>query len=666
MVAKSIVDIDVNDDKFVSFMEKFKEYQAALEELPEAWRGLAHGATDATKETAKAKTEGDLLAKAFSEGASAILSINSGLDRLTDSLDRANKSQEDFNKKTRSSKGFLSEATKDAKSLAGHIRDATTSLLSWGGIVGLFTGVLGVGGLFGLNRLAATTGSQRFTSLGIGTSIGALDSTAINYQKALGNPTGTLGAIRDSQMDLSKRWQFQAMGINNPDQDPAKLLPQLIRNARDIFVKNGSTLQGANAYGLTNFFSLDDLNRFKNMSDEEIDAMERRAQKDAKLLQITDQQARQWQDFNVQLDYSGQSIRNTFVRGLGPLTPQLSKLSDALAGAIDTVLQSPELGKWIDGLAGGIERFGKYLASPEFTKDVDNFMAGIEKLGALIGKVYDWVVGKTSISVADVKEGSSILSDKKVTDPETGKSYTPGSEDDPRVWGWLKGVKRFFSRGDVKPVDPTPADVTAKGRTIADRFNNPTNLRWAEGYGTHNTKSGDFAVFPTLDEGVLASAKQLQIYGTRGINTISDIAKKWAPSNENDTEAYIRHLVKSTGIGAREALNLNDPSILAKLISGMSSKEGAGKRVSEDAVMQVFSNTSGTLREQYAAMQGSRSAPAVAGGGDNSEVAKNTNKTNQLLQQLVDRGIQGNGSGMVVYNNTGGNAVVSSSQLGVR
>ncbi|MBA1151893.1 hypothetical protein [Escherichia coli] len=593
MVAKSIVDIDVNDDKFVAFMEKFKEYQAALEDLPEAWRGLAHGATDATKETAKAKTEGDLLAKAFSEGASAILSINSGLERLTDSLDRANKSQEDFNKKTRSSKGFLSEATKDAKSLAGHIRDATTSLLSWGGIVGLFTGVLGVGGLFGLNRLAATTGSQRFTSLGIGTSIGALDSTAINYQKALSNPTSTLGAIRDTQMDLSRRWQFQAMGINNPDQDPAKLLPQMIRNARDIFVKNGSTLQGANAYGLTNFFSLDDLNRFKNMSDEEIDAMERRAQKDAKLLQITDQQARQWQDFNVQLDYSGQSIRNAFVRGLGPLTPQLSKLSDALAGAIDTVLQSPELGKWIDGLAGGIERFGNYLASPEFTKDVDSFMAGIEKLGTLIGKVYDWVVGKTDISVSDVTSGASMLSDKKVTDPKTGQTYTPGSEDDPRVWGWLKGVKRFFSSGDVKPVDPTPADVSAKGRTIADRFNNPTNLRWAEGYGTHNTKSGKFAVFPTLDEGVLASAKQLQIYGTRGINTVSEIAKKWAPSNENDTAEYIRHVVKTTGLGANDRLNLNDPAILAKLISAMSAKEGAGNRVSEGAVIQIFNNTGG-------------------------------------------------------------------------
>lgn len=593
MVAKSIVEIDVNDDKFVSFMEKFREYQSALGELPEAWRGAVHGISDTTRETVKAKSEGEQLAKAFSEGANAILSINSGLDRLNDNLENANKSQAGFNKNASSSKGFLNAATKDAKSLAGHIKDATLSLLSWGGIVGVFTGLMGVGGLFGINRLAATTGSQRFTSLGLGTTIGGLDASAINYQKALGSPTGTLGAIRDAQMDLSKRWQFQAMGINNPDQDPSKLLPQMIRNARDIFVKNGSTLQGANAHGLTNFFSLDDLNRFKNMSDEEINAMERRAQKDAKLLQITDQQARQWQDFNVQLDYSSQSIRNTFVRGLGPLTPSLTKLSDALSTAIDTVLKSPELGKWIDGLSKGVERFGNYLASPEFTKDVEGFMSGVQKMGNLIGKVYDWVVGKTNITAADVTSGSSILSNEKVTDPRTGKTYTPGSEGDPHVWGWLKGVKRFFSGGDVTPVDASPADVSAKGRTIADRFNNPTNLRWAEGYGTHNTKSGDFAVFPTLDEGVLASAKQLQIYGTRGVNTVRDIANKWAPSNENDTAAYIRHVVKTTGINESEKLNLNDPVILAKLISAMASKEGAGSRVSEGAVIQIFNNTGG-------------------------------------------------------------------------
>ncbi|EIJ8980312.1 hypothetical protein [Citrobacter freundii] len=595
MAAKSIIEVDVNDEKFLSFMEKFNEYQAALEDLPEAWRASAQGIGDTARETSKASSEAEGMTKAFLDGVDALNMMVNNLDRINTSLDDANKRQSDLNKKTAGSSSIFGKLKKDSKEFAGHIKDATVSLLSWGGIVGLFTGVLGAGGLFGLNRLASTASAQRFTSMGLNTSIGALDSTAINYQRAVANPTATLGAIRDTQADLSQRWKFQAMGINNPDRSPDQLLPEMIRAARSIFTQTGGTLQGANAYGLTSFFSIDDLNRFKNMSDAEIDAMEKRAKRDAQLLQITDEQARQWQDFNIQLDYSSQSIKNTFIRGLGPLTPGLTKLSDALSGAIDTVLQSPELGKWIDGLAGGIQRFGDYLASPDFKNDVENFMVKVEKLGKVIGKVVDWIIGKTDTTgiIDGVKSESTILNANPVTDPKTGKTYTPGSEDDPHVWGWLKGVKRFFSGGDIAPVDPLPANVNAKGRTIADRFNNPGNLRWAEGYETSNTKSGKFAVFPTLDEGVLAATKQLQIYGQRGTNTVRDIVSKWAPSNENNTEEYIRHVVRSTKFNENEKINLNDPYVLAKLISAMASKEGAGSRVTEDRVIQIYNNTGG-------------------------------------------------------------------------
>lgn len=595
MAAKSIIEVDVNDEKFLSFMEKFNEYQAALNELPDAWRASAQGIGDSARETSKVSSEAGGMAKAFSDGVDALNLMVNNLDSINSHLEVANKRQDDLNKKTSGSAGIFGKLKKDSKEFAGHIKDATVNLLSWGGIVGLFTGVLGAGGLFGMNRLASTASAQRFTSMGLNTSIGALDSTAINYQRAVANPTATLGAIRDTQADLSQRWKFQAMGINNPDRSPDQLLPEMIRAARSIFTQTGGTLQGANAYGLTSFFSIDDLNRFKNMSDAEIDAMEKRAKRDAQLLQITDEQARQWQDFNIQLDYSSQSIKNTFIRGLGPLTPRLTKLSDALSGAIDTVLQSPELGKWIDGLAGGIQRFGDYLASPDFKNDVENFMVKVEKLGKVIGKVVDWIIGKTDTTgiIDGVKSESTILNANPVTDPKTGKTYTPGSEDDPHVWGWLKGVKRFFSGGDVAPVDPLPANVNAKGRTIADRFNNPGNLRWAEGYETSNTKSGKFAVFPTLDEGVLAATKQLQIYGQRGTNTVRDIVSKWAPSNENNTEEYIRHVVRSTKFNENEKLNLNDPYVLAKLISAMASKEGAGSRVTEDRVIQIYNNTGG-------------------------------------------------------------------------
>lgn len=630
MVAKSIVDIDVNDDKFVAFMERFREYQSALDDLPEAWRVAAVGIGESSKQTEKAKGEAKELGAEFNAVAEAILTINSGIDRLNTNLEESKKKQDEFNKSTRSAKGFLSDATKDAKSLAGHIKEATSSLLSWGGIVGIFTGVLGVGGLFGINRLAATTGAQRFTSLGLGTSIGALDSTAINYQKALGNPAGTLGAIRDSQMDLSKRWTFQAMGINNPDQDPAKLLPQMIRNARDIFVQNGSTLQGAQAHGLTNFFTLDDLNRFKNMSDEEITAMEKRAQQDARMLQITDQQARQWQDFNVQLDYSSQSIRNTFVRGLGPLTPQLSKLSDALSGAIDTVLKSPELGKWIDGLARGIERFGNYLSSPEFTSDVLSFMDGVKRLGQSVARLIDLFAGKISLSEF-MSGSSSILGSSTREDAEGGQPYVPGSESDPRVSPYLKKAKAFFG--------PAPIQYDDYFSEAAEKYN--VDPRWLKAIAGAESSWNQNAKGPVTSSGQQAMGLMQVMPGN-----FQTGEKPFEPRDNIMAGARVfSWAMQQSGGDFDEALRYYN---------------GGNRRGSSENIAYP-----GRVREQYAAMYGTPKNNDATG-VDSSEIAKNTSKTNQLLQQIVDN--HGNsGREIVVYNNTGGNAIVSGALLsGVR
>ncbi|MFM8039222.1 lytic transglycosylase domain-containing protein [Klebsiella pneumoniae] len=632
MVAKSIVDIDVNDDKFVAFMERFREYQSALDDLPEAWRVAAVGIGESSKQTEKAKGEAKGLGAEFNAVAEAILTINSGIDRLNANLEDSNKKQDEFNKKAGQGQGFINQAKKDAKELAGHIKESTASLLSWGGIVGIFTGVLGVGGLFGINRLAATTGAQRFTSLGLGTSIGALDSTAINYQKALGNPAGTLGAIRDSQMDLSKRWTFQAMGINNPDQDPAKLLPQMIRNARDIFVKNGSTLQGANAYGLTNFFTLDDLNRFKNMSDEEITAMEKRAQQDARMLQITDQQARQWQDFNVQLDYSSQSIRNTFVRGLGPLTPQLSKLSDALSGAIDTVLKSPELGKWIDALAGGIERFGNYLASPTFKSDVESFMSGVERLGRVIMKVLGWLDGGTS-AMDDIKSGSSFLNNDVQTDAG-GYHFVKGGLSDPKTPAFSKWLTRhLYSWSGTAPKEYDQYFLDA-----ANKYN--VDPRWLKAIAAGES---------SWDQNAVSKA------GAKGLMQV--MPGNFQPG-ENPFDP--RDNIMAGARVFKDGLDWASRNAGGDFDEALRYYNGGVRRGS--AENRAYP---GRIREKYAEMYG---APKNndATGVNSFEIAKNTSKTNQLLQQIVDN--HGNsGREIVVYNNTGGNAIVSGALLsGVR
>lgn len=633
MVAKSIVDIDVNDDKFVAFMERFREYQSALDDLPEAWRVAAVGIGESSKQTEKAKGEAKELGAEFNAVAEAILTINSGIDRLNTNLEDSKKKQDEFNKKAGQGQGFINQAKKDAKELAGHIKEATASLLSWGGIVGIFTGVLGVGGLFGINRLAATTGAQRFTSLGLGTSIGALDSTAINYQKALGNPAGTLGAIRDSQMDLSKRWTFQAMGIDNPDQDPAKLLPQMIRNARDIFVQSGSTLQGAQAHGLTNFFTLDDLNRFKNMSDEEITAMEKRAQQDARMLQITDQQARQWQDFNVQLDYSSQSIRNTFVRGLGPLTPQLSKLSDALAGAIDTVLKSPELGKWIDALAGGIERFGNYLASPKFKSDVESFMSGVERLGRVIMKVLGWLDGGSS-AMDDIKSGSSFLNNDVQTDAG-GSHFVKGGLSDPNT----PAASKWLARHLYSLTGTAPAEYDQYFLDAAKKYN--VDPRWLKAIAAGES---------SWDQNAVSKA------GAKGLMQV--MPGNFLPG-ENPFDP--RDNIMAGARVFKDGLDWSSRNAGGDFDEALRYYNGGVRRGSAEN-----RDYPGRIREKYAAMYGTPKSND-ASGVDSSEVAKNTSKTNQLLQQIVDgKGGRGGSGDVVIYNNTGGNAVVTSAQLGAR
>lgn len=673
MAAKSVVEIDVQDEKFQTFLEKFNEYQKALDGLPEQWRGAAQGIGDSAKQTDKVLGSTEAIAQSFTDGVAAIASINDGLDRLNGNLERANKTQSEFNKKTSGARKFLNKASKDAKDLAGHIKSATTSLLSWGAVLGLFSGLAGAGGLWGMGRLAGSASSQRFTAMGLGTTAGGLNSSAVNYQKVLGNPVGTLGAIRDGQLDLSKRWQFKAMGIDNPDQDPAALLPQMIKSARDIFTRNGSSQQGAEAYGLTNYFTLDDLNRFKNMSDAEIDAMTKQAQKDTQRLQLSDQQLKQWQDLNIQLDRSKISIENTFIRGLAPLAPELGRLSDAFSEAVETVLKSPELGRWIDGLADGIRKFGNYLVSPDFKNDVVSFMTGVERLAQVIGKVIDWITGKTKITLDDVKANSSMLSDEKRTDPQTGQSYTPGTDDDPRVWGWLKGVKGFFSSesgqsaGDDK--DPWWKLRAGNDGILNNKWNQP------EQHAQSTKKRASGAAPSDYDEYFEEAAKKYDL-NAKLLKSVAGAESSW---NKNAvSKAGAQGLMQVMPFNFKTGEDPYNPrdNIMAGarvMSDGMRWAEKHGGGI--DEALRYYNGGKnrgskenreypGRVREQFIKLYGA-GAPGTTQSNPPQQLAQQSSiKTNQILQQILDNQRRGSSAGVAVYNNTGGSAIVSSTQLG--
>jgi hypothetical protein len=72
----------------------------------------------------------------------------------------------------------------------------------------------------------------------------------------------------------------------------------------------------------------------------------------------------------------------------------------------------------------------------------------------------------------------------------------------------------------------------------AQRNANPVNLRFAGQTEATGKDDSGFAIFPTHMAGWRAAIAQIKLDSGRGLN-VRQFIEKFAPSNENDTEAYI-------------------------------------------------------------------------------------------------------------------------------
>lgn len=129
------------------------------------------------------------------------------------------------------------------------------------------------------------------------------------------------------------------------------------------------------------------------------------------------------------------------------------------------------------------------------------------------------------------------------------------------------------------------------GTTRAERNNNPGNLNFAGQAGAvlEDGSNARFAKFGSTAEGVSALAKQLQRYGERGLDTVSKIINKYAPSSENNTQAYIDALSKRLGVTGDQKLDLNDTTTLTGLIKGIARHEAGSDYLSDSDLMTGLS-----------------------------------------------------------------------------
>jgi len=117
--------------------------------------------------------------------------------------------------------------------------------------------------------------------------------------------------------------------------------------------------------------------------------------------------------------------------------------------------------------------------------------------------------------------------------------------------------------------------MSTQGLTKGLRNNNPGNIRFFSAIkwvGQLGEDKDGFIIFNNPANGIRAISKNLNSYFfKRRLTTIRSIINRWAPSNENDTSAYVESVSVQTGIDpdklmSAEFFDTSKPVIIAAII----------------------------------------------------------------------------------------------------
>lgn len=367
MATKSVIEIDILDDKFKAFQTAFEKYQKALKGMPADWQ-----------------------------------KVNSNLNSMESTQKKLNKSLTDGSR-------ALKDAAFYSGTVARNLASSALSVAKWVALGATATG-FGLGGLAG----AASDYRRRAQGLGVGTGdIRAANSTLGRYIA----PEAALGNIADIKSDLSRQQILGRLG-GQAGQSPAEMLPSVIRNVIQQFKQGGGTSQYAEAMGLTQVFTMEELRRLSSLTTKELEATISDYEKARKSLAVTDENSRQWQNFWYTLKESGNKLETSFLNNLVILTPKLQELSKVVVEAIDGFLKSKELQE-------ALTDFTRYLDSPEGKQAISNFFQGIGMVADFIFKAFG--------AVPEVARGLGIA----------GNAIRGGGSADPQ----MQAVQSFMQWG---------------------------------------------------------------------------------------------------------------------------------------------------------------------------------------------------------------------------
>ncbi len=150
----------------------------------------------------------------------------------------------------------------------------------------------------------------------------------------------------------------------------------------------------------------------------------------------------------------------------------------------------------------------------------------------------------------------------------------------------LKGdMEALSSVGSGVVIPGMPYNEPVTRNTPGMRNNNPGNLTAAP---NSPGKNGRFNVFRSQRDGIAAFFRQMMLDGDRGSPTLRAEIKKYAPENENPTEAYIQDVARRTGINPDVPLNLHNQQTLLRVAPAMFRFENGFQPFSPQQINQGY------------------------------------------------------------------------------
>ena len=364
MSVKSVIEIDVNDDKFKAFQAAFDRYQKVLDQQAKKW------------------------------------------EEVSKTFDKINKKTKEVNKSLSDNNKHLKDAAYTTANIARNMASAALSAAKW-----LTFGAIGGG--FGLGGLASSASDYRRQALGLGISTGQLRGANVAYGRAF-NPESVLANIANIQNDPANKQILARLG-GQTGQNPADQLSTVYKNAVQQFKQFGQNPQFAEALGLTKIFSLEDLRRGANMTAKELDDLAAQFKKDQDLFKLDDNVSKAWQDFWYELKKAGNTIELAFIKNLKDVVPQLVKLSETITTTISNLLASKDFQR-------AVKDFADSISSGEFQEKVAKFFNALGQLAE--GMIY--ILRKVGALPGD--KNADLAHDKRVQFGFAAQSYGSMSE----------------------------------------------------------------------------------------------------------------------------------------------------------------------------------------------------------------------------------------------